>query len=105
MVLDFLMCLTSMDVVCSGTFDKIRMMQRILAWLLTPGHEHKLFSPSRVIAPKITRQLVLASGISCHRFYSLEVSPNDSSLERVPTLSKRKKRLSWLLRKDDTHKL
>jgi hypothetical protein len=29
------------------------------------GHEHKLLSPSRMNVPWISRQLVLAGGVSC----------------------------------------
>ena len=55
------------------------------------GHEYKLLSPSGVNAPGLPGNWFWQAGLVARRFYCLEVSPKGSSLERFPTLSKKKK--------------
>lgn len=40
-------------------------MEVYLRWLVAIGHEHKLFSPSKVNIPKFAQQLVLVGKVSC----------------------------------------
>ena len=57
------------------------------------GHEYKLLSPSGVNTPGLPSNWFWRAGLVARRFYCLEASPKDSSLERFPTLSKKKKKV------------
>ncbi len=57
---------------------------------VAPGHEYKLLNPLGVNAPGLLDNWFWRVGLVARRFYYLEASPKGSSLERFPTLSKKK---------------